>query len=140
MSKYGSLFGSHGMNHIPITLMNNTDLQNDLKKSKIILEDLTGKEIKYFSPPFGLIKEKQIEKIFQADYQYIMLQATPQTVNLKEKYPDIIRLTNSIYKIDTIQSINRKLKANKNERIKEHFIHSCSIGTVVVNYLLRRYN
>ena len=140
MSRHGSVFGSHGMNHIPITLMTKLEFEDDLKKSKLILENITNKEVRHFCPPFGSIREEHIESILKFGYTQIMIQTTPYTVKLKKKNPNVICLTNSIYKIDSTYSLNRKLRNNKLEGIKEQFIHSCSVGTIIVNSLLRRYN
>ena len=47
-----------------------------------------------------------------------------------------INYINSIYSIDTINSMYRKLNQSKFELLKENFIHSFSTATVLVKEML----
>ena len=45
--------GSHGISHRPLAKLDSSELKNEIIGSKTHLEIITGKEIKYFSYPFG---------------------------------------------------------------------------------------
>ncbi|MBF0385383.1 MAG: polysaccharide deacetylase family protein [Candidatus Omnitrophica bacterium] len=48
-----ALIGAHTHTHTPLSLLNYKEQIEDIRKSKIILEEIIGKKIKYFSYPFG---------------------------------------------------------------------------------------
>lgn len=49
--------GSHGQNHISLGNIDLEGIQNELLKSKNILEKEIGSEVKYFSFPYGQLKD-----------------------------------------------------------------------------------
>jgi len=53
LKKYGILFGSHGYDHLRLTQQEYYVAKNDIEKSKKVLEDLLGEEVKHFCYPYG---------------------------------------------------------------------------------------
>ena len=64
MKENGMEFGSHGHQHIPLTKLNQHDIQYELKTSKTILENNLGMPANFLSLPGGYFNDevKQIAK------------------------------------------------------------------------------
>ena len=60
MSNSGMHIGSHSCSHKNLLLLNDNDLDYEIKNSKNILEQKLGKEITSFSCPYGLY-DRRIE-------------------------------------------------------------------------------
>ena len=58
MSKHGIEFGSHGLSHRSLPLLNNDDLELELRNSKKIIEDVLGQPVPYFAYPYGEVDER----------------------------------------------------------------------------------
>jgi peptidoglycan/xylan/chitin deacetylase (PgdA/CDA1 family) len=67
----GMLIGSHGMIHEILTELSDKELDDEIFKSKSILEENLGQKIDYFSIPRGFYNRKIIEKAKQAGYQKV---------------------------------------------------------------------
>lgn len=74
ISNLGHEIASHGYNHLPIYLMNKSELKEDLHKSKILLEDIVGKEIISYRAPSFSLKFENIKDFYdtlsELGYQY----------------------------------------------------------------------
>ena len=57
MSKNGIEIGSHGCTHSPVSTLNPKQLIEELTKSKLMLEDCIGKEVRSFAYPFGSTRD-----------------------------------------------------------------------------------
>jgi polysaccharide deacetylase family protein (PEP-CTERM system associated) len=66
----GHEVASHGYSHLMCTQMEPAEVENDLKKSKEILEGITGKPIIGFRAPNFSISDRIIPLIEEAGYQY----------------------------------------------------------------------
>lgn len=53
LMKYGIEFGSHGYDHLRLTKQDYYIAKNDIEKSKKVLEDLLGEEVRHFCYPYG---------------------------------------------------------------------------------------
>lgn len=67
----GMSIGSHGMTHRLLTELEDKELNDEIKESKMILEKNLGQRIDYFSIPFGSYNAKIIEKIKEAGYKAV---------------------------------------------------------------------
>ena len=135
LSDSGWEIGSHGHWHRAFSKLTHEERIQDLNKSKIILEDIVGKSIYSFCPPFGDLPENCWKNITDAGYRKIYLQ-----MPLKRKYtpPDNIKInfTRSMFSTDNINKIQKKYKRHKSELIKENIIRSFSLGTILVKEML----
>ncbi|GAE34376.1 polysaccharide deacetylase [Halalkalibacter akibai JCM 9157] len=64
-----------------------------MKKSKEIIERITGQEVKFFRPPFGQYNEDTLEAVSQLGMKLVMWNISSYDWNLKSE-PEII--TNNI--------------------------------------------
>ncbi|WP_110953439.1 polysaccharide deacetylase family protein [Anaerosinus massiliensis] len=69
MSANGFSFQSHTLSHIPLTQCSDTELQNQLAKSKEALEWHLSKKIEYIAYPCGSYDQRVIDAVKQAGYR-----------------------------------------------------------------------
>jgi len=62
---------SHGMHHRRITEMNDQEAQEELTKSKTLLEDLAGKKVKMHSFPYGSYEDRHVAMAQKAGYEHV---------------------------------------------------------------------
>jgi peptidoglycan/xylan/chitin deacetylase (PgdA/CDA1 family) len=60
--------GSHGHIHVPMTLRSSADLVEDLDRSKKMLEDMVGREVRYLSYPYGCHNESVMSIVEAAGF------------------------------------------------------------------------
>jgi peptidoglycan/xylan/chitin deacetylase (PgdA/CDA1 family) len=78
----GFTFGSHGLNHLFLTLQNHETIQTELKMSKSILEDILQKPIDCFAYPYGNHNSKTTQLVKEANYRIAFsLNPSPQITN-----------------------------------------------------------
>ena len=58
-----AVIGAHTHSHTPLSILLYEEQKNDIEKSKEILENITGKEIKHFSYPFGAKKDYNADSL-----------------------------------------------------------------------------
>ncbi len=121
--------GSHGLFHKSITTQFLNELKCDLEESKYILENLLGIEINCYAPPFGMMDSHHIPTILQY-YDNIYI---PNNRNIS--HTNVIK-RHSVYSIDNIKSLDRKLNLSKLELMKENIIQNCAHLTVLVKEIL----
>lgn len=68
LSDSGHEIGSHTLTHANLPFLNDNDLERELKDSKKILEDITGKEIRTISFPYGSFNEHVWGKARESGY------------------------------------------------------------------------
>lgn len=61
-------FGSHGLSHLPLSVLEKEDTEIEIRKSKIILESKLKKEISYFAYPFGMVHPECQVLLERCDY------------------------------------------------------------------------
>lgn len=71
MSKSGMSIQSHGMIHTPLASLSKGEIKYELLKSKEIIEDKIGKEVKFLSVPHGSIDSRCKEIAKEIGYQGI---------------------------------------------------------------------
>ncbi|MBD3218051.1 MAG: polysaccharide deacetylase family protein [candidate division Zixibacteria bacterium] len=61
--------GAHSISHPELSRVSVEKVREEVVESKKILEDITGKEVKYFSYPFGRFNDAVIKQLKEAGYQ-----------------------------------------------------------------------
>jgi peptidoglycan/xylan/chitin deacetylase (PgdA/CDA1 family) len=69
MSKNGVEFGSHSLTHPDLTKLEKEEIEKEIIDSKKIIEDKTGKEVKFFCYPYGFYNKEVIEIVEKAGYK-----------------------------------------------------------------------
>lgn len=62
--------GSHTMNHVALPFLNTPMMQRELRVSRTVLENLTGREVKTIAYPFGLQNQRVVEAAKRAGYMF----------------------------------------------------------------------
>jgi len=71
LSKHNNvIIGSHGINHKSLLEMTD-DVQGVLVESKKILENITGKDVKMYSFPFGEYADRHVAMAHEAGYNHV---------------------------------------------------------------------
>ena len=105
MSDNGFEIGSHTVGHLDLTLLDETDLRNELLNSKTYLEDITRKTISALSFPYGSWNEKVVKIAEECGYKKFI-------VYRGHKFADgnkIIPAT-AIYPFDNFDKISGEMK------------------------------
>jgi peptidoglycan/xylan/chitin deacetylase (PgdA/CDA1 family) len=63
--------GSHGINHRRLTEMKDDEVREELTESKRLLENITGKDVKGHSFPFGVYDERHVAIAREAGYERV---------------------------------------------------------------------
>lgn len=66
----GWCLGSHSLTHPDLTRVDIKTLHKEVRESKERLQELFGKEIDYFSYPFGRFNERVIETVRESGYKF----------------------------------------------------------------------
>lgn len=70
LSDHGITIGSHSLTHRRLkTIADDKELEDELVRSKKEIEDRTGKEVRYFSYPVGIVDKRVLEKVKRAGYR-----------------------------------------------------------------------
>ncbi len=69
LSTSGMQIGSHSKSHPNFLEMTSEERLNELKQSKLVLEEIIGKEVTSFSFPFGFFNETCTQEVFSVGYQ-----------------------------------------------------------------------
>lgn len=72
--KQGHEMGTHGYRHSKFTKLSYEQQLREMKRGKEILEDLTGREIKWFRPPYGLYNDDTIRSANQLNLRTMLWQ------------------------------------------------------------------
>jgi peptidoglycan/xylan/chitin deacetylase (PgdA/CDA1 family) len=71
MSREGMDIGSHGMTHRFLSTLDAAEQEEELSRSKSILEDAVGQEVLLFAPPGGRIGRRGIEALRRLSYRAV---------------------------------------------------------------------
>lgn len=131
MADAGVRFGSHGHTHSPLDLQSEGEVANELVGSRDILEEITGREVRYLSYPFGRSNRFVAEAARKAGYLAAFTMAFPTPGDT-----DFARGRFCIYGFDSLGAVRRKLKGDRLvrlERLKGTIANRLSIGTILLN-------
>ncbi len=135
MSDDGICFGSHGVRHLFLTKHRDKDIKYELKVSKETIEDKIGKQVIFFSYPYGDCNERIFEFVEKTGYR--------SAFSLKPELLSVEYLTNrynlpriAIYSIDSMIDFKAKLGETKNsliymQRLKNRIINRCSYASLM---------
>ena len=104
MKKAGFEFGSHTLTHPHLTRISTEKAEMEIKKSKEILEEKMGKEVKTFCYPYGDYDQSIIELVKKTGYQGAVV--TPPSGRCEESIYTIRRV--GLYSTDTMLSFRVK--------------------------------
>jgi len=68
LAKEGCHFGSHTLSHPALTTLPDADLEQELTRSRQIIEDRLSRPIRHFAPPYGLAGDREQAAIRRAGY------------------------------------------------------------------------
>jgi peptidoglycan/xylan/chitin deacetylase (PgdA/CDA1 family) len=107
MSDAGMQIGSHTHTHPNLLTLDSSSVDDELRCSRLFLEDLLGKEVDTFSFPFGFESSNLIYKVFQEGYKYCCTSRHGIVTSPKNILPrNSINSTTSIDKISVIVNAN----------------------------------
>jgi hypothetical protein len=132
LSDKGVVFGSHGHSHSDLTSLSDDDLAMELRRSREILEDVTGKAVLHISYPFGRSDAKVAAAARDAGYKHGYTMDFPEP----EDSP-LLRGRVAVYGYDTPFSVRYKLASggllHQIEHQKARVTNRLSSGTVLLN-------
>ncbi len=131
LSDGGVEIGSHGFSHIDLAGLSDRMLRLELERSKKGLEDLTGKEVKYISYPFGRFNNYVESEAAGLGYE----RGFSLSFFKKSRYGFSLPRF-AVYTTDTLYSVEKKLSCgfcNHLEKIKGAIMNSYSYGTIILN-------
>lgn len=123
MQGAGMEIGSHSVNHVRLTELDDTRLQQELLDSRTALENLLGSAVTSFAYPFGACDARCAEGVRQAGYTAACTTRTGWALRDDDPYR-LRRLT--VFNTDTASSLARKLHFASNDvswpAITRHFV------------------
>lgn len=105
MQENGMEIGSHTVNHVRLTEVDDTQLMHELTDSKSKLEDILGDTISSFAYPYGAWDERCAAAVEQAGYVSACTTRTGWALRDNSLYK-LRRLT--VFNTDTVGSLARK--------------------------------
>ncbi|MEV5611049.1 polysaccharide deacetylase family protein [Streptomyces sp. NPDC052225] len=66
----GMEIGSHGLMHVDLTRTDEEQRRAEIQRSKAQIEELTGREVRGFCYPYGLVDPPTVEAVRRAGYRY----------------------------------------------------------------------
>ena len=66
----GVEIGSHGLHHVSLPTVGDSDLASEIQESRRILQELTGQEVRGFCYPYGHLDERAVKAVEAAGYDY----------------------------------------------------------------------
>ncbi len=136
LAERGVIFGSHGASHGCLTIMSDDILQEELNRSKKMLEDISGRQVKYLSFPFGRTNHRVNAAALKHGFRRGFLL---EPVHKNQSNHDFLVARRPVYVHDDYYSIHAKLRGDVSrlERIKMATINRLSSGTIIVRGRLK---
>lgn len=112
MQTTGMEIGSHTVNHVRLTEVNDNQLRAELTDSKAVLEDALGSEVSSFAYPYGIWDARSVNAVREAGYRAACTTRTGWA--LRDGDPCQLRRL-SVFNSDTASSLARKLYFGSND-------------------------
>ena len=77
---------SHGMTHANLADLPANKAEEEIRRSKEILEDITERPVRYFSYPYGSFKPAHLEMVAQAGYRAAVSTVRGKRHSLEERF------------------------------------------------------
>ena len=135
LSDSGWIVGSHGKTHQSLELMTSKEASIELKESKDSIEQIVGREVDSFAPPFGVISQRVYDLCVESGYSSIYIQKYKSIK--KAKGVELVKRHN-IYSIDRNRNILSKIDGSDWESRRENFISSFNNLTVFLKKITRK--
>lgn len=116
ISTLGFEVGSHSCSHRDLTRLNRRTVYDELVNSKRVIEELTGREVKTISFPYGKHNSDVVALAHEAGYTTQFGLGSVALSGVIERIP--------VYRIDTPASVRRKVTMDRLEILKSDLIHS----------------
>jgi peptidoglycan/xylan/chitin deacetylase (PgdA/CDA1 family) len=98
--------GSHSQSHLNLTHLSDKQIKDEIKNSKLILQDIIGQEVDGFSYPFGGVNKRVRDIVEESGYKY----ATNSCFNINNSNQDTFMLCrNEIWSSDTLPIFKEKI-------------------------------
>ncbi|NLG16126.1 MAG: polysaccharide deacetylase family protein [Fibrobacter sp.] len=136
VSNLGYEIGSHTLTHANLPFLSVKDLEKELKESKQILEDITGKPVRSLSFPFGSFNRRVWEKALEAGYTSASLYRG-NSGTLPGLFP-----VYGVYRFDGVSDIMRRINDRGFSisvalaRMMSHFSKGTSVWKFRKEYIL----
>jgi len=104
LSNCGWEIASHSVRHLDLTLLNESDLRNELVRSKTELEKLTGKPVSALSFPYGSWNKKVVETALECGYEKFAVYRNHKFADNEKIIP-----ATAIYPFDNTAQIKHKI-------------------------------
>ncbi|MBD3165864.1 polysaccharide deacetylase family protein [bacterium] len=138
-SDAGMEVASHGASHTPLSLLPPSQWQRELQGSRERLEDITGRVVAGFSPPYGRLQQRHLDAVARAGYRYIA-GVRPINLALPEGMYTVERLP--VYRFEPPGVLQLKLDRShpmhRLHRAVLYGIHQANTGSVFVQGLQLR--
>jgi len=137
LASLGVEFGSHGHRHIDLTRCATETLHEELRHSKSILEDITGRAIESLSYPFGRFNSDIVPAAQNAGYNRALTMRFP---NEQDSEFTLGRVP--VYFFDIPAFVNQKLNSGRMRNVHQglnRFINVLSRGTTILSQLSGRF-
>lgn len=112
MQDAGMEIGSHTVNHVRLTEVNDLTLRQELSDSRATLEDFLGNAISSFAYPYGIWDERCAEAVKKAGYAAAC--TTRSGWALRDNNPYLLRRL-TVFNDDTVSTLARKLYFGSND-------------------------
>lgn len=131
LSDAGVIFGSHGVSHLALTSLKPHQAKLEMEESKKVIEEITGREVKLLSYPFGRTSSKIDLCAQKLGYLQGMVLGNRQILR-NDSIENIFCIARTaIYSIDNYYSIRSKIYNNAGtERFKNRIINNLAGGTI----------
>lgn len=129
LSNEGWEIGSHTATHRDLLGLTKHKADEEIRKSKDIIEEKVGKPIHFLSYPFNRFDDTIIALAGQADYRGGCALFSKKRVNCSSKNFNIQRY--GVYSIDTLYWFKKKLSRSKIEQLKQRVFSFASLGTIL---------
>lgn len=132
LADLGVEFGSHGHSHQSFTKLEDAQLADELDRSRKILEDLTGREVRLLSYPFGRCDRRVLEAAGTAGYHRAF------TMNFPHQSDSALATGRyAVYSYDCHFTIRQKIAGGplyRLEQAKAGFTNRLSAGTAFYRF------
>jgi len=139
LAELGHEVGSHTCTHKVLVDADETTILADFKRSKVTLESLINRKVRFIAYPFGRFNSRLLELTSEAGYDGGCI-FMPYNHELLKSAPRLI-YRQGIYLTDTKRSVLGKIQPGlrfQMNRLKQNVINWAAGGTIMVNSLWKK--
>jgi peptidoglycan/xylan/chitin deacetylase (PgdA/CDA1 family) len=83
----GVEIGSHSLSHVQLPEVSDGALVDEVRRSRLLLAEIAGREVTGFCYPYGSVGEREIEAVRAAGYDYACATKTPESLAGRHAVP-----------------------------------------------------